>query len=395
MRLRWRLPLAFVLTTAVLAGIVALISALILRPLFLDRLEDDMATQAEQYATVLAFNGEYIVSTDTLQPLTEATGEAGNVRFTVIASEGTVLADSEADPASLENHANRPEVAQALAGHEGRSRRDSTTLGEEMVYVAVPLPESDFPWSSGALRTAQPSSRIDAAVAASWRIPLIVWAILLIPTMAVAYLFSRSLTRPIDRLVDMTGRVAAGDLSARNAVTRRDELGVLARELNNMTEQLEHRATELATESERSRGVLRAMTEGVLLVDAMGQLIRSNPAGAEMLGAELQGHEGVPLVHLARAFPAMQMAKAAREAGRPLTDIVEMPDGRSLMVETVPLGASSEEQGQTLFVLRDETERRRTEAVRRDFVCQRLARTQDPARQPIAAGRHPGGLHTR
>lgn len=368
MRLRWRLPLALVLATAILAGMVALASALILRPLFLERLEDDMATQAEEYATVLGFTGDHIVDTDALQSLTEITGRAANVRLTVIAHDGTVLADSEADPTSLDNHADRPEIAQALAGNEGRSRRDSATLGEELVYVAVPLPESGFPWSAGALRTAQPSSRIDAAVAASWRIPLIVWAVLLVPTLAVAYLLSRSLTRPIGRLVDMTGRVAAGDLSARNAVNRSDELGALAEELNSMTEQLERRAVELDAELERSAGVLRAMTEGVLLVDADGHLIRANPAGAKMLDAELRGHEGTPLVHLARAFPALQLARAAREAGRPLANIVDLPDGRSLMVETVPLNAGSE-QGHTLFVLRDETERRKTEAVRRDFVA--------------------------
>jgi two-component system phosphate regulon sensor histidine kinase PhoR len=369
MRLRWRLPLAFVLSTALLAGIVALVSALILRPLFLDRLEDDMARQAQQYAAVLTFAEDQATSGDSLQSLTQSAGSAGETRLTVIAHDGKVLADSEADPTTLQNHSTRPEVAQALAGHEGRARRESATFHEQMVYVAIPLPAGDRPWSGGALRTALSATRVDAMVSASWRIPLIVWAILLLPTLVVAYLLSRSLTRPISRLVDVTGRVAGGDLSARNAESRRDELGQLARALNGMTEQLERRGMELAHELERSRGVLSAMSEGVLLADADGRLLRSNPAAAVILGTPLEGREGTPLVHLARVFPAQRLAQAAGEAGRPLTEVLDLPDGRSLTVETVPLRSTGKENGQTLFVMRDETERRKTEAVRRDFVA--------------------------
>jgi len=359
----------FVLATAVLAGIVALVSALALRPLFLERLEDDMAQQARQYAAVLALQGEDITDAGSLQSVTQVTGSAGEIRLTVIASNGVVLADSETDPIGLENHATRPEIVQALAGNEGRSRRDSATLGQEMVYVAVPLPASALPWSEGAVRAALPASRIDTMVSASWRIPLIVWAVLLLPTTALAYLLSRSLTKPIGRLAEVTTRVAGGDLSARNAVIRRDELGTLATELNNMTEQLEHREQELAMELERSRGVLRAMSEGVVLVDANVHLVRANPAAAGLLGSHLEGQEGMPLVHLARAFPAAQLAKNAHDAGRPLAEVVDLADGRSLMVETVPLRPGGGETRQTVFVIRDETERRKTESIRRDFVA--------------------------
>ena len=373
MRLRWRIPLAFVLTTALLAGIVALVSALMLRGLLLERLEDDMARQAHQYAAVLGAAGEpaglQTGTADELQSLTQAVGDAGEVRFTLVAHDGRVLADSEADPATMENHADRPEVAQALAGHEGRARRQSATLRQQEVYVAIPLPLSSHPWSEGALRAALPAARVDALVAASWRIPLIVWAILLIPTLVVAYLLSRSLTRPIGRLVEMAGKVAGGDLSSRTAIHRRDELGRLGEELNAMTEQLETRANELNYELERSRGVLTAMSEGVLVMDATGDLVRSNPAAAEILGAPLVGQEGSPLVHLARAFPALRLAQRARDAGEPVTDLVDLPDGRSLAVETIPLSAPERAKGHSLFVIRDETERNKTEAVRRDFVA--------------------------
>ncbi|HLA80993.1 MAG TPA: HAMP domain-containing protein, partial [Thermoleophilia bacterium] len=246
MRIRWRLPLALALTTLVLAGIVALASALLLRGVFLDRLQDDMARQAHEFAAVLANDPQPGAGDGgALQQLTDRVGDAGDIRLTLISHDGVVLADSEADPATLDNHATRPEVAQALGGNQGRARRQSATLGQQEVYVAIPLPESDTPWSQGVLRTALPASRIDAMLAASWRIPLIVWAILLLPTLVVAYFLTRSIVLPIERLRHMTAGVAAGDLGYRTSIHSEDELGDLAGSLNSMAAQLENRAEQL------------------------------------------------------------------------------------------------------------------------------------------------------
>lgn len=379
MRIRSKLPLLFALATLVFAGIVALVVALTLRGVFLDRLEDEMSRQAQQYAATLQGAP---VDSDSLQALTQTIGSTANARFTVIDSQGWVLADSEADPAALENHGDRPEIKQALAGNEARERRRSATLGQEEVYVAVPLPESSATWSEGVVRIAQPADRIDAMLAASWRIPLIVWAVLLIPMMAAAYLLTRSITRPLERLRDMTAQVASGDFNHRTSIRRNDELGELADSLNSMAAQLETRETELGAELERSQQVLAAMSDGVLVTDAGGRLLRSNPAAERILGADLSGTLGTPLVVAARAFPSHMLAEKALEAGRPITEMVELPSGRSLSVEVVPLqkvGAQESEAGMgdrksgrdrsapMLFVVRDETARRLTERMRRDF----------------------------
>jgi two-component system phosphate regulon sensor histidine kinase PhoR len=372
---------------------VALASALLLRGVFLDRLQDDMASQTRQYAAVL----EVAASDDSatapsaedgqaaLQYLTDRAGDAGEIRLTVIAQDGTVLADSEADPATLDNHAGRPEVAQALAGNEGRERRHSATLGQEEVYVAIPLPASQASWSNGVLRAALPAARIDAMLEASWLIPLIVWAVLLLPTLVVAYFLTRSITEPIRKLQQMTAQVASGELGYRTSVHTRDELGDLAGSLNDMAAQLEIRAGQLGAEMERSAQVLTAMSEGVLLMDSDERLVRANPAAGLILNVQLEGMEGTPLVLAARSFPAEALARKAHEAGGPITEVLELPIGRFLAVEVIPLrfpeadissyaslgpSASRPSQaraGQTLFVIRDETARRTTERMRRDF----------------------------
>jgi two-component system, OmpR family, phosphate regulon sensor histidine kinase PhoR len=372
MRLRYKLPLAFALTTLVFAGIVALVAALLLRGAYLDRLESDMSLQARQFAAVLEQEASASLRGDAayLQALTNQAGDAGDLRLTLIAHDGTVLADSQVDPATLDNHANRPEVAQALAGHEGRARRESATLKQEEVYVATPLPGSDASWSEGVVRTALPASRVDAMVAAAWRVPLIVWAVLLLPTLAVSYLLTRSITRPVQRLEEMTGRVAAGDLGYRTSVHRNDELGDLAGSLNDMASQLETQANQLATEKERSAQVLTAMSEGVIVLDADGRLVRANPAAGRILRASLEDAEGSPFVVAARAFPARALADKSREVGAPIAEIVELPEQRFVAVEVIPLHTAegvAGRPGQTLFVIRDETVRLAIDRVRRDF----------------------------
>ncbi len=367
MRIRWKLPVAIALTTLVFAGIVALVTAVSLRGVFLDRLQDDMSRQALQYAAVLEAASPGLDDQEALQRLTQKAGEAGDVRFTLIDSAGTVLADSEADPATLDNHADRPEVRQALAGNEGRERRQSATLGQEEVYVAVPLAAGDAKWSEGVLRAALPAGRIDAMLAASWRIPLIVWAVLLLPMLAVAYLLTRSITKPLEKLRFMTSRVASGDFAFRTSVRRSDELGELADSLNSMAEQLETRALELTEEAERTRGVLRAMTEGVVLMDGYGRLLRANPAASRILGTDFEGTEGLPLVHTARSFPSGQLAEKARAAGGPITEVLQPGGSRSLTVEVLPLQTVGAQPGQTLFVVRDESARIAIERMRRDF----------------------------
>ena len=394
-QIRWRLPIIFAVASLLFAGIVALSSALVLREVYLGRLETDMAHQVQQYSAVLqaawspagdtvsgsaapgsaasggtASGGAATVGLTpaALQTLTKKAGTAGDLRLTVIASDGHVLADSEADPATMENHAARPEVAQALAGHEGRARRYSSTIKEQLVYVAEPMPaDPAAPWSKGVLRAAAPANQIDNLLSASWRVPLIVWAILLLPILGVGYFLTRGITQPLGKLRRMAVQVARGDLDSRNSVRRKDELGELAVALNDMASELQSRVRRLAAEEERSDELLNAMSDGMLLVDEDGHFLKGNPAAGAILGANLEGLEGRPLVQAARSFPARALAQKAAASGQPMTEVLELPGRRYLSVEVIPLRLSEDQRPQTLFIIRDETARLRTERMRRDF----------------------------
>ncbi len=62
---------------------------------------------------------------------------ASGARVTVITADGHVLADSQSDPQTMENHATRPEILEAMAKGDGRSIRHSVTINRDLLYYAV------------------------------------------------------------------------------------------------------------------------------------------------------------------------------------------------------------------------------------------------------------------
>ena len=392
-RIRWRVLGSFLAIMVLVILVQALVSGYVLRGAFLDNLETDLAREAQGFAVALpaavpargtAAAGAAAADPTALEEFARRMGAATAMRVTVVAHDGTVLADSEEAPALMENHRGRPEVATALAGSEGRARRISATLKQEMLYVAVPIAPGDHPWSSGVVRVAVPASRVDPLLGHVLRLPLLVGLLLLAPIVLLAYLVSRSFTRPIESLRTMAVGVADGDLSHRVGLRRSDELGQLGQALNYMAGELESRVSRLAAEEEQSAEILAAMSDGVLVLDASGVVVRVNAAAARMLGASADDMAGRPLVQTARSFPVHAMAERARATGSVMTDEVRLPDARVLWVQAVPLrlprhapewptrggnAARPGEYTQVVLVFRDETARRRAEDVRRDFVA--------------------------
>ena len=297
-------------------------------------------------------------------------GKASQVRFTVIAADGRVLADSDELPENMENHAGRPEVVLAQAGGEGRSRRYSATLAKETVYVAVRLGRDSSPWSGGVVRVAVAADRIDPLLAQVWRLPLALGALALLPALAAAYLLSRSLTRPIERLRTMAVNVSNGDLSYRVATPRRtDELGELARALNQMASDLERRVGELRGARTRMADILSSMDDGVLVLDVEGVVVGANPAATRMIGAASDVIEGRPLIKTARMFPARSLMDEALAQETGFVRRVELAGDRTLEVHVIPMQPTARETPQVLMVMHDETERVRIDRIRKDFVA--------------------------
>lgn len=162
-------------------------------------------------------------------------------RLTVIAQDGRVLADSEADPATMENHRSRPEVAQALAGQAGRAVRRSPTVGSPFLYVAVPA-------GGSVVRVAAPLAEIEARVRAIRLRLVTAIAMAFLPLAAIAALLARRTAKQIARVIEFSMELARGNFRTRLEEQGPTEVRLLIRQLNETGRKLQAAAEELERE---------------------------------------------------------------------------------------------------------------------------------------------------
>jgi signal transduction histidine kinase len=172
-------------------------------------------------------------------------------RVTLIDTHGVVLGDSETDPATLENHASRPEVAPVLAGAaEGTSVRHSASVGRDLVYVAVPVLVDGR--LVGVSRLSRDVGAVDAEVSGAARSTVIAVAAAGLLAALLAVRIARQIGRPIVQLTETARAMAAGNLTWRVGHLRGpDEVGELARAFDEMAARLRMVVTQL--ESDRAR----------------------------------------------------------------------------------------------------------------------------------------------
>ena len=352
MRLTQRLLLGALLVVGFLA---AAILVMVDRQLG-SRLRDDATTFLAREARLV---GDLWLR-DSVFPdsLADRSGAALGRRVTLVRLDGVVIGDSEFDDAGLarlQNHATRPEVAAAMRGETGVARRPSPSTGDVELYVAVPVD------GRGVARVSLPTASLDAVIRSS-RLDVATAAILaLLGALALAFLFSRSVSRPVEELRDVAQAIADGDLARRPMLSAPGEVGELATAVRALAEQLSARLHALETEEALLLQVTESLNEGVIAVDTQQRVVRMNETARQLLG--VRDALPFPLDLLPREV-ALRDALLAAFAGETTEGAEVVISGRTLNVTARPLT-----EGGAVLALFDLTRVRRLEAVRRDFVA--------------------------
>jgi two-component system phosphate regulon sensor histidine kinase PhoR len=292
---------------------------------------------------------------------------SSGARVTVIAADGLVLADSQSETQTMENHAGRPEIRQALAEGQGRSMRHSVTINRDLLYYAVrKRSESGQPF---VLRFALPRQTVDSAL---WSFRRTLWlASLLILALAavVTMLVSRGFSSRVDRLTAFSSRVAEGDFRPLPADGSGDALDLLGRSLNQTAARLDRTIRTLTEERNLSSAILGSMVEGVLVVNASERVAFANPGFAEILGLDLPPQPGSALLEVVRQTELVAaVRKVLAGEARVESEIVTGTLRQHFFAATVAAVRTTEASG-AVIVLHDITELRKLERVRRDFVA--------------------------
>jgi two-component system phosphate regulon sensor histidine kinase PhoR len=286
-------------------------------------------------------------------------GALSRHRFTIIRPDGRVVGESTRDGpalAAMAGHADRPEVRAALAGGRGQAVRFSETADAELMYVAAPSRRGDV------VRASLPLASVDQAVAGVQRGIYGVGAVALLLATLFSLGFSVAFTRPLLRVKAAATALAAGHLHVRLRERSGDELGDLARALDTLAEELQHRLLQLEGERAETQALIDSMSEGVLALDPDGLLRRANPAARRMFALPARA-QGIPPEAVARRPGFLRLVRRAL-AGETVRPTELTGDSLSILATGHPLP-----DGGAVLVFLDVSELRRLEGVRRDFVA--------------------------
>jgi len=351
-----RLTQRLLLGAFIVVGFLAVLIIVIVDRQLAQRLRDD----ADRFLASEARLAGELWLRDSLHPdsLADRVGDALGRRVTLIAPDGVVLGDSEFDDAALaalQNHSARPEVAEALRGSVGSSRRPSPSTGEQETYVAVPVA------GRGVARVSLPTQSLDAVTEDARGDILGASLLALIGALFIAWIFSRTVSRPIEELRDVAQALADGDLSRRPTLYAPGEVGDLAAALRELADQLTARLHALEADETLLMELTESLNEGVIAVDKARMVVRINETARRLLGIR------APLPFLSTELPrdvTLGDALADAFAGDTTEGAELVIAGRTLNVTARPLTG-----GGAVLALFDLTRVRRLEAVRRDFVA--------------------------
>jgi two-component system phosphate regulon sensor histidine kinase PhoR len=283
-------------------------------------------------------------------------GQSAGARVTIIDPTGKVLADSEANPTSVENHATKPEFVAALAGKIGSNERRSATIGIPFLYIAVPV-------SGGAVRLAYPLSDVEGVAAQVRHTLALACGLAFVFALIVAAAAAHWSARRLERIVDVAARIAKGDLQARIKEPSQDEIGRVAGAIDRTARQVEQSFATVRSSQRQLETLLNSMQDAVIAVSADGLVQWANQPMNRLVpqGTRLQQ----PVVETIRDPDFLATVKQAANKHEVKTArAVSIVYGRVFDVTAAPLP-----EGGAVAVLRDLTETERVEKTRRDFIA--------------------------
>jgi two-component system phosphate regulon sensor histidine kinase PhoR len=329
-------------------------------------LADDVLAGADLQARVQALTGgsSGVADRDGLE-------QGERFRLTVIDASGLVVADSDVDPAAVDNHGDRPEVLAAKSLGLGSAVRRSGSLGRDLMYVAVPVSDPSGA-VRGYVRTATSLAAVDTRLGALRRAIFGGAVAAALVGLGVAFFYARQVAAPLVGVVAVADALERGDYGRRVQVSSRDEIGRLAAAFNRTGAQIAQQLETITNDRNRLTAILAGMVEGLIAVDDQDRILLINRVAAELLGADEDAdYVGRPVYEATRLRQIGEALRRARESGESIDDEATVGEGvrrRWLDVHAAPLRNGGGRVVGAVVVLHDVTQIHRLEGIRREFV---------------------------
>jgi len=366
-KISWKLFFTYIIIIIICVTFTGILAIISLRNFYINHLSSNLKSNATLVANIL----EDDLSTNNLSQIKLKTKDLGKeleTRITIIDINGIVLGDSEKDPALMENHADRPEIKEALQGKIGNSIRYSSTLEIDMLYIAIPIIKNGQ--ILGVVRLSLPLTDVNRGIANLRKIIILATLIALAIASITSLIISLTITRPLQEMTKVSQKISKGDFSKKLKICRQDEIGQLANSLNLMSEELENKIRVISEDKNKMKVVLSSVIEGIIAIDKEGRIILFNNALKNMTDYSSDRVLGKFHWEIIRNNQLNELLKEVLQKGQPLTQEISIfsPQEKIFRASANPLTKKNEVWG-AVVVLNDITEIKKLEKMRSEFVA--------------------------
>jgi two-component system phosphate regulon sensor histidine kinase PhoR len=360
-------PVFLIIIAAVLLAVL-LYTSHFFRTFYYNQIASDLNIRAQ----IIKYQIEPMIKSGSFSEIDrvcKSLGTAGASRITIILPNGQVIGDSDENPAAMTDHSDRPEFKAAEKENSGMAVRFSSTVGKNMMYLAIPIRQDDK--TIAVVRNAVPVTMIDNELTSLHR--KILWAGIIIAACAAAisWAVAKRLTHPIEQMTETARGFAAGDFNRRLSIPNTAELAELAKTLNEMARQLADRIDIITKDKNETQAILSSMIEGVLAIDYDGRIVSINDAAAEMLKIDKTAANGKTVEEVIRNPQFIEFVKNTLAEKQPAEADIPLTNngGYFLHLQGAALTDNKEQKMGAVIVLHDITRIRQLEEIRRDFVA--------------------------
>lgn len=291
--------------------------------------------------------------------LAKEVGKEMETRITVIAPDGRVLADSQKDPGQMENHKNRPEILEALKGKTRETNRFSATMHEQMLYLGLPAlknNETEF-----VIRLSLSMSHVEQLIRElKWKFSAIL-PLLFLAALALAWYFSRSISKPVHEISAAAREFASGNFNARIYLEKKDELAEVADSFNNMVKTQASLFEKLSQNRADLQAIISSMKEGLLVLDANEKITLCNESFEEIIAKK--NVLGSSYWELIRIAGFEEFIKRGFQGGETFYEEVELGP-KTFMAGFNPM----KQEEKLVIIFRDITHFKQLEQIKKDFI---------------------------
>jgi len=365
-QLRWRIAIPYILLIVVLISSLAIYLSSEVRKNELSRLDIKASSDAfliSNFTSSLENNQLFL--TAELDNHAKEWAQILDARVTIIDRDGIVIAESDADRMTMENHLNRPEIQQAIFEGIGKSVRYSQTEGQEFMYTAVPIYEGDQ--IIGFSRIALPTQEILADYVPLIQPIILATLLAILVAVIIAALIAEYISRPIRALTDVVKQITVEDLDLTPAITSQDEFGQLTKSFEAVVKELQTQISILEMEQKKLEVVLQQLTDGVAIVDRDGNIQMINPAAKDIFNIRGIDVIGQSLAIVTRHHEIINLWKQTRDSQQGEIESIEIITAK-LTLQASGISLRESLPGSSLLVFHDISRIRHLETVRRDFI---------------------------